>query len=320
MMRGITYTDDPLGTVRILYDDEQHIHSKATERYVDVTFEYADGTSWTGWVPIEYRRTGTDLTTIREIEQHLMGIAAYCNPVAWPAWRAAQDEFWQTKPKAIVTKGFFDALEGTLQWTCVDCDTPTNRNFAKRVQQLKEYGYTIATDTGRYCSRCGKSQTHLLLIPIPREGISGYETWPAGLRKRIIATLGAYDVFEARSGHAHGLLPDHKFPEIRWDARTRRESLADLGESDIPRDFQLLSNQRNQQKREVCRRYFQTGKRGYPFGLKFYYEGGEDWPEDTPKTGKAAEQGCVGCGWYDMERWRTALNRSLGSAVDAAGE
>jgi hypothetical protein len=66
------------------------------------------------------------------------------------------------------------------------------------------------------------------------------------------------------------LLPDHKFPEIRWGNDTKRDSPEHLNDKEIKEQFQLLSNQRNLQKREVCRQCYQTGDRGYPFGIKYY--------------------------------------------------
>ena len=75
--------------------------------------------------------------------------------------------------------------------------------------------------------------------------------------------------------------------------------------------FQLLSNQRNQQKREICRKCFQTGKRGIIFGIPYFYEGDENWPEDIPIKGKKAEKGCIGCPWYDIKRWRENLKKKL---------
>jgi hypothetical protein len=46
-------------------------------------------------------------------------------------------------------------------------------------------------------------------------------------------------------------------------------------------------------------------------GIKFYYEGTEDWPTDCPASGKEAQRGCIGCGWYDFDKWRIALNAFL---------
>mgnify|MGYP001608878353 FL=1 len=73
----------------------------------------------------------------------------------------------------------------------------------------------------------------------------------------------------------------------------------------------MLDNQRNLEKREVCRKVFQTGKRGTIFGIKYYYEGDEDWPKNVPKVGKEAEKGWIGTPWYDIEKWRQSLNRDI---------
>lgn len=282
-------------------------HSKASERYVDVTFDYDSGTVWNGSIPIEYRRTGTNLTEDEEVNSYIEQIYDYCNPSRYEQWMQEQQNFWADKTKAEVTKSFFDALT-TFKWTCVNCQLPSNPNWARRIQDLKEMGYTIATDTAKYCAVCTKKKTHLILIPVLRGGISGYETWSPALRKKIIRLLKSYDAFEGKGGNKDNLLPDHKFPEIRWGNDTKRDSLENLKDHEIQEQFQLLSNQRNQQKREVCRQCYQTDKRGYPFGIKYYYQGVEVWDSNIPKIGKAAEAGCVGCGWYDLEEWRKSLN------------
>jgi hypothetical protein len=151
----------------------------------------------------------------------------------------------------------------------------------------------------------------LLLLPINRVELAGngYETWSPALRKRIIRLLGGIDVYEGTSS-AH-CLPDHKFSEIRWDDATKAENPDAMTDEEIRQKFQLLTNQRNQQKREVCRTCFQTGKRGYPFGIKYYYVGTEDWDSSIPAKGKQAERGCVGCGWYDIAEWRRQLMKKL---------
>jgi predicted NUDIX family NTP pyrophosphohydrolase len=286
-------------------------HAKASETYVDVIFTY--GKNEYAWsIPIEYRRTGTDLTLAsdREIDEYLEEIYILCDPQTWEDFRIEQGKFWATR-NAKVTKEFFDVLNKEYKWVSVSSDLPPNSNPQRRIQDLKEFGYTLATDTSKIDSRSGLKTTHHLLLPIPRGGVRGYETWSPTLRKKIVSTLGGYDAYEASVGNIHGLLPDHKFPEIRWDEKVRRDSLEGISESEIKRDFQLLNNQRNQQKREVCRKCFQTNKRGTPFGIKFFYEGNEHWPKNLQKTGKAAEKGCVGCGWYDLEKWRQSLNKKV---------
>lgn len=284
-------------------------HTKASEKYVDVVFRYPDRELDTS-VPIEYRRTGT-LVEEPEIETYLGKVYAKVTPALWSSWVSEQKAFWESKPNANTTRSFFDILSRDFAWHCVSCDLPANPNFARRIQDLKEFGYTLSTDTNRRCAKCRKGTTHLILLPLPRGGITGYETWSPELRKKIIRVLGAMDAYEAKVGKVEGLLPDHKFPEIRWDDKTRRESLEHLTDTDILADFQLLSNQRNQQKREACRLCYQTGKRGVVYGIPYFYEGSAVWNPRIPKVGKAAEAGCRGCAWYDLDAWRKAISRKL---------
>jgi hypothetical protein len=112
-------------------------------------------------------------------------------------------------------------------------------------------------------------------------------------------------VYEYRS-NAHSL-PDHKFSEIRWGSDTKGINPDNMPDGEIKAKFQLLSNQRNQQKREVCRNCYHTGKRGVMYGIPFFYEGTDEWDKNIPKSGKEAERGCVGCAWYDIAEWRKRL-------------
>ena len=292
-------------------------HSKAAEEYIQAKFRYPqdDGTviTWDGWVPVIYRRTGVCIPEgeKEKLNEHLNHLYEQMNPENKQAWKQEQELFWQTeKPNANTTKAFFDAL-AQGGWKCVECDLPPNRNWARRVQDLKELGYTLATDTNRFCPTCQSNKTHLILLPIPRANSSGngYETWSPSLRRRILRLLDQKDVYEnIRTPH---VLPDHKFPEIRWDANTKTENPDDMSDDAIRKKFQLLSNQRNQQKREACRKCYQEGKRGIIYGIPFYYQGTEIWDESIPKTGKGAERGCKGCPWYDIDEWRRELLKRL---------
>jgi hypothetical protein len=126
-----------------------------------------------------------------------------------------------------------------------------------------------------------------------------------------LTLLRLYDAYEGKLGRKEGLLPDHKFPEARWDNNVKRDDLSVLTESEILDDFQLLTNQRNLHKREVCRGCLQTGQRGFPFGIQYFYKGGSSWDPKIPTRGPDAKQGCIGCGWYDLEAWRQSLNNEI---------
>lgn len=283
-------------------------HSKASEAYVDVKFHYPkQKLTWDGAIPIEYRRTGVHAKTEEEITELIEKTYDLINPDNYQTWLKDQEEFWKTSNKKV-TQPFFESLKDG-KWKCVYCQLPRNPNWARRVQDLKEFGYTIATHTKKHCPNCNRNTTQLIMLPIERGGQTGYETWSPNLRKRILSVLGNHDAYENKKRHS--LLPDHKFPEIRWDDKTREENPDDMSDEEIRKKFQLLSNQRNQEKREVCRRCYQTNKRGTPYGIKYFYEGDENWPKDVPKRGKKAEVGCHGCGWYDLPTWRERLNQSL---------
>ena len=292
-------------------------NTKASEEYVHVVFSYPDvGYIWDGWVPVEYRRTGVSIpvSDTAALEEHLNSIYIQMHPSRYAAWRAEQDRYWSAT-RAVETKDIFYILADG-KWHCRNCEI-TNPNFARRVQDLKENGYTIATHLNYHCPVCHNDRsTRLMLLPIDRVELAGngYETWSPALRARIIRVLGGIDAYE--NAQSRSCLPDHKFSEIRWDDQTKAENPASMSDQQIRDKFQLLSNQRNQQKREVCRYCYQTGQRGTIYGISFFYQGGPFWDPSIPSRGKAAELGCIGCPWYDIARWREELKARLSTSSD----
>ena len=178
----------------IIVDSERKNHLKASEEYVHVIFKYPTKT-WDGWVPVEYRRTGVSIKTDDELFNYLNEIYEQMKPENYNAWLKNQEKYWaEEKSGATTTKGFFDSL-AKGGWQCVECTLPKNPNWARRIQDLKEFGYTLSTDTKRYCPNCKANKTHLILLPIERGVIrgNGYETWSPALRRRIIKVLGSID-------------------------------------------------------------------------------------------------------------------------------
>jgi hypothetical protein len=275
-------------------------HAKASEAYIYVRFydSYEDS-EWIGPIPYQYRRTATFLETEEDIATYLIELKPYFKRGAIDAWIQAELEHWnENMGNKAVTKPFFEAL-ASLNWVR---DLPQNRNPARRLQDIKELGYSIAT------SNFDRAYQYRL-IPIPRGLKTGYETFSPKFKQRALKVLKWINVYDFSQANKAGLLPDHKFPEIRWDADTPAENPEDMLEDEIRDKFQLLDNQRNLQKREVCRKCFQTGKRGVLFGVNYFYEGDINWPTNVPKIGKSAEKGCIGCGWYDIGKWRDELNK-----------
>ncbi|MFC3172699.1 hypothetical protein ACFOD9_00390 [Novosphingobium bradum] len=275
-------------------------HSKAAEEHVNVTFEYEGREPWHLAFPIKCRRAGLELEGDAEIDAYVREMYESLAPRHRDAWRAEAAAFWHAS-RSDVTKPIFDKMAENFAWF-VYGELPANSNPARRLQDLKEAGFTIGTRR-----REGTRDLEFMLVPRRLGSRTGYEYWSGALRTRIIRVLRNHDAFEGKAGNPKHLLPDHKFPEIRWDRDTKRDSLDHLSDAEIRADFQLITNQRNQQKREVCRQCLATNERGTPFGITYYYEGTKAWPTDVPRTGKDAERGCIGCGWYDLGKWRSSL-------------
>lgn len=283
-------------------------HSKASEKYIDVTFVQKDGYTWKGSIPYFFRRTGLFIETAKDLVEYLNEIYPHFTKTEIDKFQAQEKKRWNDEMSGKkTTKEFFDNLLD-LEWKSVKYDLPTNPNWARRIQDIKEFGYTLATDTRRTVKGKYETGTHILLVPLPKGGVTGYEVMSPAFKAKAINVMESINVYEHSKANKHGLLPDHKFPEIRWDEETRAENPEEMPVNEIKEKFQLVDNQRNQQKREVCRKCFQKGKRGKLYGINFFYEGNENWNTDIPKIGKEAEKGCIGCGWYDIQKWRENLN------------
>lgn len=276
-------------------------NTKASEKYVRVTFTQDDGFEWDTIVPYYIRRSGLFIETERELAEYLVGIKQYFTQSKMAEWRDAERRKWDNS-KARVTKEFFYKLLSFKEET----EFPLNDNPARRIQDIKEAGYTLAS-----VPNACKGKTSRILLPIPLNAQRGYETFTRQFKARVIRLLNARNSYEAKKTNPKALIPDHKFSEVRWDDATKAENSMEMSDEEIIQKFQLLDNQRNQQKREVCRKCFQEGIRGSIYGIDYFYKGGKEWDKQIPILGKEAEKGCIGCPWYDIEEWRAKLNALL---------
>jgi hypothetical protein len=284
-------------------------HSKASEKYIDVEIYENSEIIWNGSIPYFYRRTGLFIEDEQSLIEYLNKIKIHFSKDNINTFIVMEKKRWEDEMSGKkTTKGFFDILLN-MKWNSIDNDLPNNPNWARRIQDIKEFGYTLATNTNMRIENSEEKGTHILLVPLPKGAINGYEVMSEEFKKKAIKALKSINSFEAKKV-THGLIPDHKFPEIRWDTETK-ECNENLTEDEITTKFQLLDNQRNLQKREVCRQCFQTKKRGLIFGINYFYKGNENWSIDIPQVGKDAEKGCEGCAWYDIEAWRDSLNKAI---------
>ncbi len=277
-------------------------NNKASENYVRTTFKQDDGFTWDTVVPYVDRRAGMDIKTEQELADYLISIKPYFQKKAMKRWKA--QELNRGLIGGSVTPLFFKVL---LSFKEEFERLPVNPNSARRIQDIKDAGYTIASVSRPK----GLKGYNRILLPIPLHAEMRYETFSPQFKARVIRLLKERNAFEARVTAKKALIPDHKFSEVRWDEETKAENSMDMEDDEIIERFQLLDNQRNQQKREICRKCFQEGVRGTIYGIEFFYEGDKNWNSNIPTIGKAAEKGCVGCPWYDIEKWRKKLNDRL---------
>lgn len=285
-------------------------NTKASDYFVKVQFHFANGEERFAVVPYVYRRSGLCLRTEEEVAGYLASIKPCFTRKSMTKWKRREWTKWKKvrlaskKPDELVTIDFFKRLLSFNE----EVDMPGNPNPQRRIQDLKDQGYTISIYP------IGNKKWGKMLLPLPLNSEMGYEVFTPQFKSRVIRLFKGINAYEAKLTAPKSLIPDHKFSEVRWDDATKGENPMDMSDEEIIEKFQLLDNQRNQQKREVCRNCFQTGERGSLFGIDFYAKGGNRWDETIPAKGKMAERGCEGCPWYDIEAWRKAINEILKNA------
>ena len=279
-------------------------NSPACENYVYTEFSQG-GFSIKTMVPYIYRRSGLYLETSQEVAEHLKSLKQYFTKEYINEWslressKIIEDEsVYSTFLRILITSNCKEVTQNKF---------PQNNNPQKIIQTIKDKGFVLSVLRGKKSENGG--QTRYWLLPIPMTVGTYYETMSEAFKEQVVDILGSIDVYEGKRGN--GLLPDHKFSEIRWDENTPEINDVDMSEEKVRHKFQMTSTQRNQQKREVCRRCFKTGERGTIFGIKFFYAGTDKWDANIPQSGKAAEAGCVGCPWYDIQKWREELQKLI---------
>lgn len=176
-------------------------------------------------------------------------------------------------------------------------------------------GLVIETES-RYCNNCQRATRQDRWIGEIKTANAAAQI-PDSLVKKILKIYSYTDVIEQRQRAIHELVIDHRFPMERWGSH-EPPHLTSMTESEIKKKFQLLkkdsSGNHNLLKSRSCENCIKTGKRGTPLGIRFWYKAGEDWAS-IHQRGNEAEEGCIGCGWYDFEAWRNALNQKLAESV-----
>lgn len=286
---------------------------KMEDYYLSVRFTY-HGYIWNGAVPIKAKYQGVDIPLTKDdVFEWTKSCYEALDPGKYSVWQSQQNAFWDEKG-AEDTHLVFEALNGNepvTKWLCRKCGPvpKVNPQPAARIKKLKEYGYHIAT-IKMECGTCGRKQYFDLLIRLPRHPADNQKRFSisVALRNKILRVLPLKDACFGTALQPSEVIIDHKFPSSRWvNGETINET--DMSEEEIKKKFQLLTNQTNLQKERYCQRCVTSGIRGDFFGIEWYYKGDEKWRG----TSKADEEGCVGCPWYDLHRWKFEFNEYLKS-------
>ncbi len=207
------------------------------------------------------------------------------------------------------------------QWHCRECEythvQTTQIAGGSGIQGLqrgsgKRKGMEIESGN-HFCRKCEKQTRQDRWTGNFHEPIKA-PSMPSGFAHKAVRLLGSRDIVEKTERPHNQLTIDHKLPMIRWNEQSNKEQVdyGNMTDDGIRDKFQLLkksngSVSHNLLKSRSCETCYKTGKRGTPFGVVFFYSGSQRWgPKD-----KDDASGCIGCGWYDFDLWRTELNKHI---------
>lgn len=221
-------------------------------------------------------------------------------------------------PFKIGTKPYedFETLSD-LQWHCTKCELKSGQAKTWQVWR-QEKGIQLDQDEKGHwyktihCEHCGENTVHrklksleLVEVNKARSGI------PSNVAKKVKQLYDNEEAVMLRKLSDNELEVDHKFPQIRWGVNECDNNT--LSDSELKSKFMLLNRSNNLLKSRYCERCFAEGKRGYFPGIKYWYQGNENWQGRD----NFDENGCVGCFWYDPYEWRKQLDEILKNKKNA---
>lgn len=202
-----------------------------------------------------------------------------------------------------------------LEWHCTGCELIAGQ--AKTYQIWRQtYGLQLAKgkpdgnnfDKRIICDTCNRRTVHRKLLTLERlEETKSRSGLSKKITTRIKKLLGCREAVLLKKTPSKDLEVDHKFPQIRWNKD--EDSNKDLTDNEIREKFILLTRSDNLRKSRACEKCVRTGIRGHFPGIYFWYEGDEKWRAEPHD-----ENGCIGCFWYNPDKWREELNKFIGSS------
>ena len=143
-------------------------NNKASETYVRTTFIQDNGFKWDTVVPYVDRRAGLNIQTEQELADYLVSIKPYFRKETMESWK--KQELKRGLIGGSVTPLFFNVL---LSFKEEFERFPVNPNSARRIQDIKDAGYTLASVPRPN----GLKGYNRILLPLPLHAEMGYETF-----------------------------------------------------------------------------------------------------------------------------------------------
>lgn len=188
------------------------------------------------------------------------------------------------------------------EWVCSVHTTESNQPAAI-FREVKRLGYEFEEvapnrwGTAVYCPICERTTTHYKLIKLhPVYTRQDRLSVDKKTRERILRLFDNRDAFTGASISSKAEI-DHKVPWTRLEFDIDARLLTD---AEIRTHFQLLTREHNLLKDRACSSCKISSIRPPFLSIPFWYEG------DNEYRGT-----CIGCGWYDGERWRMEVTLTL---------
>ena len=286
---------------------EEYTPEKTSDRFVEVIINY-ENYKWFGALPLRLKEQGFEITI--ENLKDKKNYSKYIDQIKTNnhhRWLEDHNGVWKKNINSQTHKVFKALL--SHEWQCRVCGPvpKINPQSAARLRDIRKKNFVIASKR-KSCKNCNAVTMNDILIPIyiPKTNSSGYRRNISSImRKRIINVLKNRDcVFDVIRPNVEFII-DHKFPSQRW-RKAESFNKKSMTDDEIKIKFQLLTNQTNMLKSRACDKCVFENKRPTFMGIKWFYAGDENWNNDLGE-----EQGCVGCPWYDVDRWKDELSRSL---------
>ena len=191
------------------------------------------------------------------------------------------------------------------KWHCGKHELPGTQP-AKAIQIIRQHGFQIENKT-IFCKICDDKTVHRRLLSIKpvKESINRIHI-SSKLRKRILKYYKNHEAITCRKMESPQLEIDHRSPQVRWSSKEFFDEK--MTDKELSEKFQLLTREHNLWKSRYCEHCKKTGERGTFIGINFFAQGGYKWDHNISADD---ERGCYGCFWFNPDKWRNILNKTI---------